>query len=110
MASQNSLKSPGGISYYLLLARGGGLRRSKLGLDLDLVATKHWLAPTGLLRVPSLLKPSVRQIPSCCLSRGNFPEACVVCWPNVSLYFLLREFSALPARHSRLAVLSGKRV
>ena len=76
--------APERISYYLL---GGGLRRSKLGLDLDLVATKHWLAPTGLLRVPSLLKPSVRQIPSCCLSRGNFPEACVVCWPNVSLYF-----------------------
>jgi hypothetical protein len=36
------------------------LRRSELGLDLDLVATKHWLAPTGLLRVPSLLKPAVR--------------------------------------------------
>jgi hypothetical protein len=33
--------APERISYYLL---GGGLRRSKLGLDLDLVATKHWLA------------------------------------------------------------------
>ena len=56
--SSNSIASER-ISYYLLRG-GGGLRRSKLGLDLDLVATKHWLAPTGLLRVPSLLKPAVR--------------------------------------------------
>jgi hypothetical protein len=62
------------ISYYLLeqarllacnvilqaITCSGGVRGSKVGLDLDLVATKHWLAPTGLLRVPSLLKPSVR--------------------------------------------------
>jgi hypothetical protein len=88
--SSNSI-APERISYYLL---GGGLRRSKLVLDLDLVATKHWLAPTGLLRVPSLLKPSVRQIPSCCLSRGSFPEACVVCWLNVSLYFTSGAFCA----------------
>jgi hypothetical protein len=27
---------------------------------LDLVATKHWLAPIGLLRVPPLLNPAVR--------------------------------------------------
>ena len=50
---------PDRISYYLL----GGVcvvRRSKVGLDLDLVATKHWLAPIRLLRVPSLLKPAVR--------------------------------------------------
>ena len=78
----------------LITCSGGGLRRSKLGLDLDLVATKHWLAPTGLLRVPSLLKPSVRQIPSCCLSRGSFPEACVVYYPNVSLYFTPGAFCA----------------
>jgi hypothetical protein len=40
--------SPDRISYYLL----GGVRRFKVGLDLDLVATKHWLAPIRLLRVP----------------------------------------------------------
>jgi hypothetical protein len=42
--------------------------RSKAGLDLDLVATKHWLAPIRLLRVPSLLKPAVERCNSKLLS------------------------------------------
>jgi hypothetical protein len=54
--------SPGGISYYLLLgARGGRGRRSKAGLDLDLVATKRWLAPIRLLGTFAL-KTSCREV------------------------------------------------
>jgi hypothetical protein len=70
------------------------VRRSKLGLDLDLVATKHWLAPTGLLRVPPLLKPSVRQIPEGertqdpwpCAQRGKEPGelAGVPCYTSLA--------------------------
>jgi hypothetical protein len=59
------LIAPDRISYYLL---GGGVRRSKAGLDLDLVATKHWLAPIRLLRVPPLLKPAVERCNSKLLS------------------------------------------
>jgi hypothetical protein len=56
---------PDGISYYLL---GVCVRRSKAGLDLDLVATKYWLAPIRLLRVPSLLKSAVERCNSKLLS------------------------------------------
>ena len=48
---------------------------------LDLVATKHWLAPIRLLQVPSLLKPAVERCDSKLLS---FPW-----WLSWSLYRLL---------------------
>jgi hypothetical protein len=112
MASQNSLKPPGGISYYLL-GGGGGCVNPSLGLKWTwLQRNIGWLRQGCFGRVrppPPLLKPSVRQIPSCCLSRGNFPVACVVCWPNGSLDFyfgsLLRS-----RRGTHVWLLPGKRL
>jgi hypothetical protein len=86
---EDMLITPDRTSYYLL-GCGGGVRRFKVGLDLDLVATKHWLmAPIRLLRVPLLLKPSVERgaIPSYCLSRGIYPEACIAYSPNAFVVF-----------------------
>ena len=108
---------PDRISYYLL--GGGAVRRAKVGLDLDLVATKHWLAPAiRLLRVPPLLnKTCCRE----CEVQFQAVVFCVVAFLELLVSFAGRAFrclllfyfggllSALPAPHSRLAVLSGNR-
>jgi hypothetical protein len=44
-------------------------------MDLDLVATKHWMAPIRLLRAPSLLKPAVELIRRCNSKGGSAPPA-----------------------------------
>jgi hypothetical protein len=74
-------------------------RRSRAGLDLDLVATKHWLAPIGLLRVPLLFKPAVER----CNSKLLVIFSVVTVLRLVSLAgrtlrcLLLRGSPALPA-------------
>jgi hypothetical protein len=66
-------------SYYLLLAaRGGCIDRSKVGLDLDLVATKRWMAPIKATSGAFALKTFCREV--------QF-EACIVCLPNTLVVF-----------------------
>jgi hypothetical protein len=60
------LIAPDRTSYYLLWGVCVGSRL--VGLDLDLVATKHWLAPIRLLRAPLLLKSAVERYNSKLLS------------------------------------------
>jgi hypothetical protein len=100
----------------LLLARVC-VRGFKAGLDLDLVATKHCLA--GSDKAASgifALKTCCREVQFQAVIRGNYPEACIVCWPTGTLRYLLLLLRvpspALPALHSCLAEyeLSGKRV
>jgi hypothetical protein len=84
--------------------------RFKVGLNLDLVATKHWLAPIRLLRVPLILITSVEWCNSKLLSFSWY-----LSWSLCRLFtkrfrcLLLWELSAFLALHSPFAILPGKR-
>jgi hypothetical protein len=100
---------PDRISYLLLLARVG----PRLGWAWTWLLRKRWLAPIGLLGTFAL-KTFCREagaIPSYCISRGIYPEACSVCSPNIFVVFYSgSSLAAFLALHSRFAILSGKRV
>jgi hypothetical protein len=79
--------SPGEISYYLLW----GVHRSKVGLRLDLVATK-WLSGSdnSCVVVPLLLKPPVAEMQFqviITLFVVSIPKACTVRQLDLSLLF-----------------------
>jgi hypothetical protein len=103
--------SPDRTSYYLPGARGG-VRRSKAGLDLDLVATKHWLAGSDKAASGTFaLKTCCREVQFQAVVFSVVTFLKLVSFAGRTLRcLLLRGPSVLPALHSRLAVLSGKRV
>jgi hypothetical protein len=87
----------------LITCSGVRVRRSKVGLDLDLVATKHWLDPMRLLRVPSLLKPAVERCNSKLLFFSVVAILKLVSFVGRALRcLLLRGASALPRRCTRV--------
>jgi hypothetical protein len=105
---------PDRVSHYLLGVRVRGMRRSKAGLDLDLVATKHWLlagsdkAVSGTFALKSCCREV--QFQAVVFSVVTFPKLVSLAGRTFRCLLLHGPASALPALHSRLAVLSGKRV
>jgi hypothetical protein len=101
------IHSPGGISYYLLW----GVRRSKVGLGLDLVATK-WLngSDNGGCFGTFTLKTFCRggAIPSYYIFRGIY--SIDLYRSPIEPFVVVYSGGLLPTLHSCLFLLFGKRV
>jgi hypothetical protein len=100
------IHSPGGISYYLLW----GVCRSKVGLGLDLVATK-WLKGTdngcfGTFALKTFCRGGA--IPSYYIFRGIYSKD--LYRSPIEPFVVVYSGGLLPTLHSCLFLLFGKRV